>query len=162
VAYNPNTNVLRARTGGSNGYQSWDRGVVTNGKDWARGGTASGPRGTAGWVQTSAGGAAVGKTGPNGGGVLKTGNGDVYAGKDGNVYRRDNGQWQNNQSGQWKPAEKANSNWSTSGTQRQLNNDSQSRVRGDQLQARTQQTRPATPARQTGGGARNGGGRGSK
>jgi hypothetical protein len=162
AAYNPNTNVFRARSGGSNGYQSWDRGVVANGKgDWARGGSVSNPRGSAGWVQTSSGAAAIGKSGPNGSaGIVKTAGGDVYAGRDGNVYRRDGGQWQSNQGSQWKPADKSNPQWSGSGTQQRLNSDSQSRVRGDQLQARTAGQSNAAAGARAGGGARGGGGNG--
>jgi hypothetical protein len=154
IAYNPNNDVLRARAGGSNGYQSWDRGVVSKGNAWASGGTVSNPRGTTGWVQTSAGGAAIGRTGPNGaGGLVRTSNGDVYAGKDGNVYRRDNGQWQNNQAGQWKPA--STPSFSTNATQKRLNSDAQARARGNELQARAAQSSPA------GGGGGGGGGGGA-
>src|SRR6185295_1230369 len=50
----------------------------------------------------SGGGAAITRTGPQGsGGVVRTGSGDMYAGRDGNVYRRQDGSWQKYDGGSW-------------------------------------------------------------
>lgn len=102
AGYNPWTGNWGARAGGSGIYGSWGRTVVSNGDDWARAGHTSGPRGSVGWVETSNGGKGVAiDTGRRQGGVIKTGNDDIYAGANGNVYRREDGNWQKWDNGGW-------------------------------------------------------------
>jgi hypothetical protein len=107
AAYNPWTNTGAARVGASTPYGSWGRSAVVRNDEWIRGGHRSNASGTVGGIQTSRGGAAVGvdrKYGSDGF-VGKTGNGDVYVGKDGNIYKKDaNGGWQSRQDGGWKGA----------------------------------------------------------
>ena len=95
TGYNPSTGVVGAQRGGANAYGSWKQGAVTNGSDWARGGSVSNSQGTLRGFQTSGGAAGIGGSGSQGQGfVVKDGQGNVYAGHDGNVYKRDsNGNW---------------------------------------------------------------------
>ncbi|MFB3789290.1 MAG: hypothetical protein ACE15F_23270 [bacterium] len=101
--YNPDTNTYAGRAGGSNIYGSWSRGVVARGDDWIRGGQASTARGSAGWVETSRGGKAIGvDTRRADGYVIKDQNGNIYVGNDDNIYRKDeNGDWQKRNGNQW-------------------------------------------------------------
>jgi hypothetical protein len=96
-AYNPRTGTAASTRQGSNVYGNWGTSAVKRGDSWVQtahktdyrsGTTTSGAR-------TSNGGAAVRRTGPEGsGGVVRTGSGDVYAGRDGNVYKRgSDGSW---------------------------------------------------------------------
>ena len=54
-------------------------------------------------TQGSGGGEAITRRGPGGNnsGAVRTGSGDVYAGRDGNVYRRQDGSWQKWDNGSW-------------------------------------------------------------
>jgi hypothetical protein len=57
-------------------------------------------------TQGSGGGEAITRRGPGGNsGAVRTGSGDVYAGRDGNVYRRQDGSWQKWDNGSWGAAE---------------------------------------------------------
>jgi len=96
-AYNPRTGTAASTRQGSNVYGNWGTSAVKRGDSWAQtahrtdyrtGTTTSGAR-------TSNGGAAVRRTGPEGsGGAVRTGSGDVYAGRDGNVYKKgSDGSW---------------------------------------------------------------------
>ncbi|HUL03770.1 MAG TPA: hypothetical protein VLV16_11135 [Gemmatimonadales bacterium] len=96
-AYNPRTGTAASTRQGSNVYGNWGSSTVKRGDSWVQtahktdyrsGTTTSGAR-------TSNGGAAVRRTGPEGsGGVVRTGSGDVYAGRDGNVYKKgSDGSW---------------------------------------------------------------------
>jgi hypothetical protein len=95
TGYNPSTGTWGGQRGGANAYGSWKQGAVTNGSDWARGGSVSNSQGTLRGFQTSGGAAGIGGSGSQGSGyVVKDGQGNVYAGHDGNVYKRDqNGNW---------------------------------------------------------------------
>jgi len=103
TAYDPATGTAAARAGGVTPYGSWSGGVVTQGDAWVSGGRRSTAAATTGWVQTSAGGAAVGvNTAFGSTAVGKTADGDVYAGHDGNVYKRsDDGSWEQHDGSQW-------------------------------------------------------------
>lgn len=103
--YNPKTGNWGGSYHASNGYQSWGQSVVGRGNQWARTGSYSDSRGTAGAIQTSGGGKGIAVRGSQGQGFAgKSATGDFYAGKDGNVYKRDqsSGQWYKNNSGAWK------------------------------------------------------------
>ena len=77
-------------------------------------------------TQGSGGGEAITRNtpGPGGGGVARTGSGDVYAGRDGNVYKKDAG-------GGWSEAN-GNSARPDTSTAGQLNRDSAARAEGAQ------------------------------
>ncbi|MGE5359278.1 MAG: hypothetical protein ACM3NQ_09685 [Bacteroidales bacterium] len=104
-AYNPRTGTSAATRQGSNVYGSWGSTAVQRGDSWAQTSRVTNNRtGTTTRVtQGSGGGAAVTRNtpGPGGGGVVRTGSGDVYAGRDGNVYRNDGGSWQKYDNGGW-------------------------------------------------------------
>jgi hypothetical protein len=180
-AYNPYTNTYAARAGATNGYQSWSAGVVQRGDDWVAGGRQSGPRGSAGWVETSEGAKAahIDPTRCGQATVAKNKDGDVYVGNNGNVYKKnEDGGWQQRQNGDWSNVESrttprtasagapaANSTASPSNQSRtsaarsstntveRLDYDSQARERGN---TRATQQRSA----RSGGGG--GGGRGGR
>ncbi|MCE5230401.1 hypothetical protein LLG95_12520 [bacterium] len=103
AAYNPRTDTAALHAGASNIYGSWGRTAVARDDEWLRAGHRTTPAGTTGWVQTSKGGEAIGTTRGVNKFAAKTGEGDVYAGRDGNVYRREDGQWQKWDDGGWQP-----------------------------------------------------------
>jgi hypothetical protein len=93
-------------------------------------------------TQGSGGGAAVTRNGvANNSGVVRTGSGDVYAGRDGNVYRKqDGGGWQQyGGGGDWNSAQQPNPQ-----QREQLNRDSAARAEG------AQRTNDGNAARSTG------------
>ncbi|HET7293839.1 MAG TPA: hypothetical protein VFM88_15550, partial [Vicinamibacteria bacterium] len=103
-AYNPRTGAYGQTRQGSNVYGSWGTTSVQRGDQWAQTArytnraTGTTTRGT----RTSGGGAAITRRGPGAdSGVVRTGSGDVYAGRDGNVYRRQDGSWQRYDNGNW-------------------------------------------------------------
>lgn len=105
-AYNPRTGTYGQTRQGSGVYGSWGQTGVVRGNDWATTSRVSNrvTGTTTRSTQTSGGGGAITRTGPQGtGGVAQTANGDIYAGRDGNVYRKDaNGGWsQANGNGGW-------------------------------------------------------------
>ena len=95
TAYNPRTGTSAATRQGSNVYGSWGQTAVQRGDQWASTSrvTNRATGNTTRVTQGSNGGAAITRNtpGPGGGGVARTGSGDVYAGRDGNVYRKDAG-----------------------------------------------------------------------
>jgi hypothetical protein len=166
-SYNPSTGTYKARTGGSTPYGSWERGVATQGNDWARGGTASNSRGTVAAAETSRGGKAVGAQSAATGerAVVGSKGGDMYAGKDGNVYKRGNDGWQQYSNGQWSDAsgsqrsgERSTANRerpaASSETMKGLNQDAASRDRGQQT---TRQYNQGSRSSRGGGGGGRGG-----
>jgi hypothetical protein len=105
-AYNPRTGTSAATRQGSNVYGSWGSTAVQRGDSWAQTSRVTNNRtgNTTRVTQGSGGGTAVTRNtpGPGGGGVAKTGSGDVYAGRDGNVYKNSGGSWQKyDGSGNW-------------------------------------------------------------
>jgi len=170
-SYNPYTNTYKARTGGSSPYGSWERGVATQGNDWARGGYYQNSRGTVAGAETSRGGRVVGAESAATGerGYVGTKGNDVYAGRDGNVYKRDNQQgWQKYDNGSWNnvstperssdttPArDRQNTRQTSSETMKGLQQDASSRDRGQESTRQWNQG-----SRGGGGGGR--GGRGGR
>jgi len=187
-AYNPRTGAYGRTQQGSGVYGSWGTTSVQRGNQWAQTArvtnraTGTTTRATRG----SGGGAAITRTGPQGsGGVVRTGSGDMYAGRDGNVYRRQDGSWQKYDGGSWGAAERptprdsATATAGTSGrtpssadTVGQLNRDQAARTEGatrtrDYSSSRASSSsssrasgsyRPSSGSR-GGGGMRAGGGR---
>jgi hypothetical protein len=156
-AYNPRTGAVGATRQGSNVYGSWGSTAVRRGDDWASTSRVTNNRtgNTTRVTRGSEGGAAVTRNtpGPGGGGVARTGSGDVYAGRDGNVYKKNDG-------GGWSEVNGGNRpNPATAG---ELNRDSAARAEG------AQRTRDYSSAGRTGsssyrpsgggGGFRGGGG----
>lgn len=172
AGYNPSTGYGGYRAGATTPYGSWSRGAVTNGDDWVRAGSVSGPRGSAGGVQGSGGGSLVHAENRFGNGVTvgKSGDGDIYAGKDGNVYQRTENGWEQQTpttpkqttQGAGKPADRAKPD-STAATRAKpsaeqagyLQRESAARERGDQTAKRASSS---SRSRGTGRG-RAGGGR---
>jgi hypothetical protein len=105
-AYNPRTGASAATRQGSNIYGSWGQTGVQRGDQWATTSRVTNNRTgtTTRTTQGSGGGAAITRNtpGPGGGGVARTGSGDIYAGRDGNVYKKSGDGWQqSNGSGGW-------------------------------------------------------------
>ena len=174
-AYNPRTGTYARTRQGSGVYGSWGTTSVQRGNQWAQTtrvtnrATGTTTRGTT----TSGGGAAITRNGPGAGnnsGVVRTGSGDVYAGRDGNVYRNTGDGWQRYDNGAWGSADRPtpqNRPSTTDGrgdTVNQLNRDRAARTEG---QTRTQdygRARSSGATRSGGsyrpsGGMRAGGGR---
>jgi hypothetical protein len=126
-AYNPRTGTGAATRQGSNVYGSWGSTAVARGDQWASTSryTNNATGNTTRVTQGSGGGTAVTRNtpGPGGGGVARTGSGDVYAGRDGNVYKKDSGGGWEQANGSGRP------DTSTAG---QLNRDSAARAEGAQ------------------------------
>jgi hypothetical protein len=101
-AYNPYTGTYAATHQGSSPTAQWGSSVVSKGNQTAYGQHYSTAAGTAGSVQTSSGGKAVGaSTAYGNAAAAKTANGDMYAGKDGNVYKNTGSGWQKYDNGSW-------------------------------------------------------------
>jgi hypothetical protein len=103
-AYNPRTGAYGQTRQGSNVYGSWGTTSVQRGDQWAQ--TARVTNRATGTTtratRTDSGAAAVTRRGPGAdSGVVRTGSGDVYAGRDGNVYRNEGGSWQKYEDGSW-------------------------------------------------------------
>ena len=128
TAYNPRTGTGAATRQGSNVYGSWGSTAVARGDQWASTSryTNNATGNTTRVTQGSGGGSAVTRNtpGPGGGGVVQTGSGDVYAGRDGNVYKKEAG-------GGWSEANGGSARPDTS-TAGQLNRDSAARGEGQQ------------------------------
>jgi len=109
-AYNPRTGAYGQTRQGSNVYGSWGATSVQRGDQWAQTArvTNRATGATTRATRTSEGGAAITRNGPGAGnnsGVVRTGSGDVYAGRDGNVYRNQGGGWQKYDNGGWNNVE---------------------------------------------------------
>jgi hypothetical protein len=136
-AYNPRTGASAATRQGSSIYGSWGQTGVQRGNPWATTSRVTNNRtgATTRVTQGSGGGAAVTRNapGPGGGGVVRTGSGDVYAGRDVNVYTKlaPGGQQYDTGWGHWNDARgrAASGDASTVG---QLNRDSAARTEGAQ------------------------------
>jgi hypothetical protein len=138
-AYNPRTGAYGQTRQGSGVYGSWGSTQVQRGDQWASTNRATNRATgtTTRTTRTSGGGEAITRNtpGPGGGGVARTGSGDVYAGRDGNVYRNQGGSWQKYDGGSWgnvdRPAERPTTA-SSSSTVDQLNRDRGARTEGTQ------------------------------
>jgi hypothetical protein len=86
-----------------NSYESWGSSTVTKGDEWIKTTRYSNQDGRRTQFETSAGG--KGSRAVAGGqsrSLVKTSEGDLYAGRNGEVYRRnENGSWQKRESGGW-------------------------------------------------------------
>jgi len=194
-AYNPRTGAYGQTRQGSNVYGSWGTTSVQRGDQWAQ--TARTTNRATGTTtratRTSEGGAAVSRNRPGTAGdtrAVRTGSGDVYAGRDGNVYRNQGGSWQKYDNGSWGNVETPNpqrqsgqaattqardrsttgavssaDRWD-SGTRDQLNRDSRARSEGSRSTSsysnyRSSGSRSSSSAGSyRGGGSRGGGARG--
>jgi hypothetical protein len=188
-AYNPRTGAYGQTRQGSNVYGSWGATSVQRGGQWA--GTARHTSNVTGQTtratRTSSGGAAVSRTGPQGSaGAVRTGSGDVYAGRDGNVYRNNGGSWQQYNNGSWNNTNTPAQNRGTTGTAAanrpaatgssatydQLNRDARARTEGSQRSSNYSNYQKGSSSgnysgsrsysggsRGGGGGSRGGGGR---
>jgi hypothetical protein len=111
-AYNPRTGTYAQTRQGGNVYGSWGSTSVQRGDQWAQTARVTNNRtGTTTRVtQGSGGGEAITRNPPGagtGGGVARTGSGDVYAGRDGNVYKKTDDGWQKyDGSGNWSNVER--------------------------------------------------------
>jgi hypothetical protein len=149
TAYNPWTNTAAGRVGASTPYGSWGRSAVVRDDEWIRAGHRSNPYGTAGAIETSKGGAAVGVNRKYGSDAFigKTGSGDVYVGRDGNIYKKDaEGGWQKRENGGWQDAPdvpRSNSAGSSPGTNHPA---SPTRPTTSTAERPPQPNRPTTPS----------------
>jgi hypothetical protein len=96
----------RGRPQGSNVYGNWGSTQVQRGDQWASTSHVTNNRTgtTTRTASGSGGGSAVTRTGGAGGnsGAVKTGSGDMYAGRDGNVYKNTGDGWQKSDgNGNW-------------------------------------------------------------
>ena len=83
-------------------YGQWGESEFTKGDDWVKTWHQSSGGRTIGGIETSEGGKGlVLKGDEHQGGIFKTGEGDLYAGKDGNIYRRDEDGWSKREDGEW-------------------------------------------------------------
>jgi hypothetical protein len=167
--FNPRTGTYARTRQGSGVYGSWGSTSVQRGNQWAQTARVTNRfTGTTTRVtQGSGGGGAVTRRGPDSsGGVVRTGSGDVYAGRDGNVYRRgDDGSWQKYDGGSWgsgeKPTPRDGSNAGTTNragtndTYGQLERDRAARTEGS---TRTRDYGTMRSSGTTGGGSYRGGG----
>lgn len=138
--WNPRTGVRAGAVGGQNVYGSWGAAGVRKGSDWARVSGRSGDAGGTVHWRTSGG---------NSGRVVRTDNGDVYAGRDGNVYRREDGQWQKRSDGGWEDVDRPSSRSGDRGGDRGA-----SEARGTVSGTRAGDTGKGSTARTTAGGSR--------
>jgi hypothetical protein len=180
-AYNPRTGAYGQTRQGSNVYGSWGSTSVQRGDQWAQTNryTNRATGTTTRTTRTSEGGAAITRNpvGPGGSGVVRTGSGDVYAGRDGNVYRKGDGGWQKYDNGNWgnvdrpqpsgQAATQARERGTTAGpstsqwdsaTRDQLNRDSAARTEGRQRTNDYSSYRSSSGSRSSGSSYRSSGG----
>jgi hypothetical protein len=173
-AYNPYTGTYAATRQGSSPTAQWGSSVATNGNKSAYSQHYSTAQGSAGSVQTSSGGRAVGTSSAYGSSAAaKTSNGDMYASHDGNVYKNTGSGWQSyNKDGSWNSVK---SPTSTSAEQRSQgfqqpssggsrSGGSSSQMEGMQQEAQNRQRGAQQSQRfqQSGGGRWGGGGGGGR
>jgi hypothetical protein len=93
--YNPRTGVSGSTTQNANAYSRWGSSTFAGPNQTVNTASGSNARGTAGGFTSSTGAQGAGYRGANGngGGAVKTQNGDVYAGHDGNVYQHGSDGW---------------------------------------------------------------------
>jgi hypothetical protein len=160
-AYNPSTGVSAGRAGAVTPYGSWGRSAATNGDEWVRAGHRTTAQGTVGAVQGSEGGAAATAQGRYGNGVsvAKTKDGDYYASKNGNVYKKGSDGWEevrNAPSGGSSTRPATESRPAPRETTPELQQQAQSRDRGERTAQRAQESRrsPSTSRPANRGGRR--------
>jgi len=103
--YNPRTGVSGSTTQNANPYSRWGSSTFAGPNQTVNTQSASNARGSAGSFQSSTGAAGAGYRGVGGnqGGVVRTQNGDVYAGRDGNAYQHTSDGWSKWSNGGWQP-----------------------------------------------------------
>ena len=152
-AYNPRTGAVGATRQGSNVYGSWGSTAVQRGDDWAQTNRVTNrATGTTTRTTRTDEGSAITRNGPGAGnnsGVVRTDNGDVYAGRDGNVYKKNGDTWQKNEGGNW-----SNAGAGDRATTQQLDKDRAARSSG----AERTKTYNSTPRSGAGSGSYRGGG----
>ena len=85
-------------------YGHWGESEIRRGDDWIKSWHDSNGNRTVGGIETSKGGkGAFYKGNDHQGGIYKTGDNDLYVGRDGNVYRRDEDGWSKRENGTWDP-----------------------------------------------------------
>lgn len=105
-AYNPYTGTGAATRQSANSYAQWGESVARRGDEWIRTGHYTDSKGTRAGFETSKGGKGVGFRGEEGsGGIARSGEGDLYVGKDGEVFKRTDEGWHKNDKGNWNPVE---------------------------------------------------------
>ena len=140
-AYNPYTGASAATRQGSNAYGSWGSSVVTKNGQAAYTQHKTTAQGTAGSIQTSSGGKAVGTSTASGNTVVgKSGSGDVYAGHDGNAYKKTDSGWQKYDNGNWSSVQPPAS--TTPKPQPQTQNSQQLKAQQSQSGQQAMQQRP--------------------
>jgi len=174
-AYNPRTGAYARTAQGSGVYGSWGTTSVQRGNQWAQTArvTNRATGATTRVTRGSGGGEAITRNGPGAGnnsGIARTGNGDVYAGRDGNVYRNNGGGWQKYDNGSWNSVDRPTpqnraSTADRSDTVNQLNRDRAARTDGqnrtrDYGNARSSGATRSGGSYRPSGGARAGGVRG--
>jgi hypothetical protein len=81
-------------------YDSWGETTLKRGDDWVETHRYSNNKGTVRSIETSKGGTGVRFKGDDhSGGIYKSGDDDLYVGKDGNVYKRDEDGWSKRENG---------------------------------------------------------------
>jgi hypothetical protein len=105
--YNPDTGWRGAGYQAATPYNSWGKGVVSNGEKWVKAGYKTDyDRGTVAGFKASDGskGIAFKDNDGNKGAIVKDKNGNVYVGKDGEIYRKGEGGWEKRgENGSWAP-----------------------------------------------------------
>ena len=135
-AYNPRTGTYAQTRQGGNVYGSWGSSYVQRGDNWAQTGHVTN-RVTGNTTR-----------------MMRTSEGNVYAGRDGNVYRREDGSWQKYDNGSWNSANRPEPQ-----TRGQLDRDRAARTEGTQRTGDLGTYRGGTGSAGTyrGGGVRSGG-----
>lgn len=112
-AYNPYTGARAGARTVNTAYGSAGRGAAYNPStgNAVRGGYKNTPYGSSSWYQTNRGTGAVKWDNASGSGAIaKTGQGNVYAGKDGTVYKKDDsGNWSKNSGSGWEDVDRSRS-----------------------------------------------------
>jgi hypothetical protein len=136
-AYNPRTGTYAQTRQGGNVYGNWGSSYVQRGDNWAQ--TAHVTNRVTGNTTR----------------MMRTSEGNVYAGRDGNVYRREDGSWQKYDNGSWNSANRPEAQ-----TRGQLDRDRAARTEGAQRTRDAGNYRGGTGSAGTyrGGGVRTGGG----
>jgi hypothetical protein len=105
-AYNPWTGTSATTYQARDAYGQWGESVARRGDDWIHTGHYTDERGTRAAFETSEGGKGVGFRGEQGSGfVARSGQDDLYVGRDGDVYRRDGDGWSRYDDGNWNPVD---------------------------------------------------------
>jgi hypothetical protein len=101
-AYNPWTGATASTYQARDAYGQWGESVIRRGDDWIHTGHYTDEHGTRAGFETSEGGKGVGFRGDQGSGfVARSGEDDLYVGRDGDVYRRDENGWSRYNDGNW-------------------------------------------------------------